>query len=193
MQSEAGAAGTLHGAVTRGALGTTFTASQGLLLMLPNMFKIAGELTPTVIHVAARTDRHACAQHLRRPQRRDGGAHDRVRDVVREQRPGGGRLRRRCPRHDARYARAVPALLRRLPHEPRARHDRVPVDRRSRRDDRPVRRERPPRPRSRSRSPGAARQRAESRRVLPGTRGVQPVLRRVPGAVQASMDLLAAS
>ena len=54
MQSEAGAAGTLHGAVMRGALGTTFTASQGLLLMLPNMFKIAGELTPTVIHVAAR-------------------------------------------------------------------------------------------------------------------------------------------
>ena len=55
MQSEAGAAGTLHGAVTRGALGTTFTASQGLLLMLPNMFKIAGELTPAVIHVAARS------------------------------------------------------------------------------------------------------------------------------------------
>src|SRR6476619_5644199 len=55
MQSEAGAAGTLHGAITRGALGTTFTASQGLLLMLPNMFKIAGELTPAVIHVAART------------------------------------------------------------------------------------------------------------------------------------------
>jgi pyruvate-ferredoxin/flavodoxin oxidoreductase len=55
MQSEGGAAGTLHGAVTRGALGTTFTASQGLLLMLPNMFKIAGELTPTVIHVAARS------------------------------------------------------------------------------------------------------------------------------------------
>ncbi len=54
MQSEAGAAGTLHGAITRGALGTTFTASQGLLLMLPNMFKIAGELSPTVIHVAAR-------------------------------------------------------------------------------------------------------------------------------------------
>ncbi len=55
MQSEAGAAGALHGAVTRGALGTTFTASQGLLLMIPNMFKIAGELTPAVIHVAART------------------------------------------------------------------------------------------------------------------------------------------
>jgi pyruvate-ferredoxin/flavodoxin oxidoreductase len=55
MQSEAGAAGALHGAVQEGALGTTFTASQGLLLMLPNMYKIAGELTPTVLHVAART------------------------------------------------------------------------------------------------------------------------------------------
>lgn len=55
MQSEAGAAGALHGAVTKGTLGTTFTASQGLLLMLPNMYKIAGELTPAVIHVAART------------------------------------------------------------------------------------------------------------------------------------------
>ncbi|HXG34783.1 MAG TPA: pyruvate:ferredoxin (flavodoxin) oxidoreductase [Bryobacteraceae bacterium] len=55
MQSEAGAAGALHGAVQAGALGTTFTASQGLLLMIPNMFKIAGELTPATIHVSART------------------------------------------------------------------------------------------------------------------------------------------
>ena len=55
MQSEAGAAGTLHGATTRGALAATFTASQGLLLMLPNMFKVAGELSPAVIHVAARS------------------------------------------------------------------------------------------------------------------------------------------
>ncbi|KAA3607888.1 MAG: pyruvate:ferredoxin (flavodoxin) oxidoreductase [Planctomycetota bacterium] len=55
MQSEAGAAGTLHGSLQTGALTTTFTASQGLLLMLPNMFKVAGELTPTVIHVAARS------------------------------------------------------------------------------------------------------------------------------------------
>ena len=54
MQSEAGAAGALHGSLQTGALSTTFTASQGLLLMLPNMFKIAGELTPAVIHVAAR-------------------------------------------------------------------------------------------------------------------------------------------
>jgi pyruvate-ferredoxin/flavodoxin oxidoreductase len=55
MQSEAGAAGAVHGSLQAGALTTTFTASQGLLLMLPNMYKIAGELTPAVIHVAART------------------------------------------------------------------------------------------------------------------------------------------
>lgn len=55
MQSEGGAAGALHGALQSGSLGTTFTASQGLLLMIPNMYKIAGELTATVIHVAARS------------------------------------------------------------------------------------------------------------------------------------------
>lgn len=55
MQSEGGAAGTLHGALQAGALATTFTASQGLLLMIPNMYKIAGELLPTVFHIAART------------------------------------------------------------------------------------------------------------------------------------------
>lgn len=55
MQSEAGAAGAIHGALQAGALTTTFTASQGLLLMLPNMYKIAGELTPTVFHIASRS------------------------------------------------------------------------------------------------------------------------------------------
>lgn len=55
MQSEAGAAGTVHGALQSGSLTTTFTASQGLLLMIPTMYKVAGELTPTVFHVAART------------------------------------------------------------------------------------------------------------------------------------------
>lgn len=54
LQSEGGAAGTVHGALQAGALATTFTASQGLLLMIPNMYKIAGELTPAVFHVAAR-------------------------------------------------------------------------------------------------------------------------------------------
>jgi pyruvate-ferredoxin/flavodoxin oxidoreductase len=55
MQSEGGAAGAIHGALQTGALATTFTASQGLLLMIPNMYKIAGELTPVVFHVAARS------------------------------------------------------------------------------------------------------------------------------------------
>ncbi len=55
MQSEGGAAGVIHGALQTGTLATTFTASQGLLLMIPNMYKIAGELTPTVFHVSART------------------------------------------------------------------------------------------------------------------------------------------
>src|SRR5580698_8811649 len=55
MQSEGGAAGAMHGALQAGALSTTFTASQGLLLMIPNMYKIAGELTASVMHVTART------------------------------------------------------------------------------------------------------------------------------------------
>ncbi|MFZ0790503.1 MAG: pyruvate:ferredoxin (flavodoxin) oxidoreductase, partial [Chromatiaceae bacterium] len=55
LQSEAGAAGAIHGALQGGSLATTFTASQGLLLMIPNMYKIAGELTPTVLHVSARS------------------------------------------------------------------------------------------------------------------------------------------
>src|SRR5574344_2928798 len=55
MQSEAGAAGTVHGSLDAGALTTTFTASQGLLLMIPNMYKIAGELLPAVLNVSART------------------------------------------------------------------------------------------------------------------------------------------
>src|SRR5438093_5200112 len=55
MQSEGGAAGAVHGALQTGSLTTTFTASQGLLLMIPNLYKIAGELTSTVFHVAART------------------------------------------------------------------------------------------------------------------------------------------
>lgn len=57
MQSEGGVAGAIHGALQTGALATTYTASQGLLLMIPNLFKIVGELTPFVLHVAARTDR----------------------------------------------------------------------------------------------------------------------------------------
>ena len=120
MQSEAGAAGTLHGALQKGALATTFTASQGLLLMVPNMFKIAGELTPAVIHVAARTiathalsifgdhsDVISCPHHgLGHPGGKLG--------------PRGARL---CPRRPCCHppsASAVPPLLRRFPDFPRA-------------------------------------------------------------------------
>jgi len=54
MQSEAGVAGAVHGSLTTGAVTTTISASQGLLLLMPNMYKIAGELTPTVFHITAR-------------------------------------------------------------------------------------------------------------------------------------------
>ena len=116
MQSEAGAAGTLHGALQTGALATTFTASQGLLLMLPNMFKIAGELTPAVIHVAAR----AIATHALSifgdhsdvmAARSTGFAMLCASSVQEAQDFAAGRA---CG-HAAR-AGAVPALLRRVPH-----------------------------------------------------------------------------
>ena len=77
MQSEGGAAGAIHGALQTGALATTFTASQGLLLMIPNMYKIAGELTPAVFHIAARSSRLG-AFDLWRPQRRDLRGHGRA-------------------------------------------------------------------------------------------------------------------
>ena len=78
MQSEGGAAGTVHGALQTGSLTTTFTASQGLMLMLPNMYKIAGELTPAVFHVAARSLAAQGLVHLWRPPGCDGGTHHRL-------------------------------------------------------------------------------------------------------------------
>ena len=78
MQSEGGAAGAVHGALQTGALTTTFTASQGLLLMIPNMYKIAGELTSTVFHVAARSHCRAWPFHLRRSSGCDGCPPDRL-------------------------------------------------------------------------------------------------------------------
>jgi pyruvate-ferredoxin/flavodoxin oxidoreductase len=64
MNSEAGAAGALHGAIAAGVLVSTYTASQGLLLMVPNMYKIAGEHLPVVFHVTARTvSTHALSIH----------------------------------------------------------------------------------------------------------------------------------
>ena len=124
MQSEGGAAGAVHGALQAGALSTTFTASQGLLLMIPNMFKIAGELTPTVFHVSARTvATHALSifgDHSDVMATRSTGfallASNTVQEVMDMalDRPG---------RH-ARVAHPVRPLLRRLPDLPRGHEDR---------------------------------------------------------------------
>ena len=124
MQSEGGAAGALHGALQGGALTTTFTASQGLLLMIPNMYKIAGELTAAVMHVAARS---LAAQGLS-----IFGDHS---DVMAVRQTGFALLASASVQeaHDLalvaqaatlRDARAVPALLRRVSHLARAEHDR---------------------------------------------------------------------
>lgn len=86
MQSEGGAIATVHGALQTGALSTSFTSSQGLLLMIPTLYKLAGQLTPFVLHVAARTI------DLWRSFRRDGGAPDGMRNAVRQQRSGSTRL-----------------------------------------------------------------------------------------------------
>ncbi|MFR3289584.1 MAG: hypothetical protein ACLTSG_04520 [Lachnospiraceae bacterium] len=97
MQAESGAAGAVHGSLNAGALTTTYTASQGLLLMIPNMYKIAGELLPGVFHVTARTLASHTPQHLRRPSGRHGLPPDRLCHAVRDQRPGGHGPGRRGP------------------------------------------------------------------------------------------------
>ena len=116
MQSEGGAAGAVHGALQSGALTTTFTASQGLLLMLPNMFKIAGELTPTVFHVAARAlatqalsifGDHTDVMAVRVHRLRLAGV---------RQRAGGARYGADRPGGDAGVAHSGAAFLRRFPH-----------------------------------------------------------------------------
>ena len=116
MQSEAGAAGTVHGSLAAGALTTTYTASQGLLLMIPNMYKLAGELLPAVFHVSARTvATHALniprAEHLRRPLRRHGLPPDRLCHAVRVQPPGGHGPGRGGPPGRHQGPRPLPELL----------------------------------------------------------------------------------
>ena len=118
MQSEAGAAGAIHGALQSGSLATTFTSSQGLLLMIPNMYKIAGELSPMVLHVAARA---LAAQALS-----IFGDHQDVmacrstgfRDAVLGLGAGGHGLRPDRPGGHPGGTGALRALLRRLPHLP---------------------------------------------------------------------------
>ena len=106
MQSEGGAAGAVHGSLQAGALTTTFTASQGLLLMIPNMYKIAGELLPTVFHVSART----LASHVLCIF----GDHQ---DVMACRQTGGSDGSGRCsPLGNDQEPRAFPELLRRFPY-----------------------------------------------------------------------------
>ncbi len=180
MQSEAGAAGAVHGALQAGSLTTTFTASQGLLLMIPNMYKIAGELTSYCMHVSARTvATHALSIF---------GDHS---DVMACRQTGFAHL---CSgsvqeAHDfaligqaATLAARVPFLhyLRRLPHLARGVEDRGADRRRSALDDHRRAGGRPPQAGAHPRPPAGARHGAEPGRVLPGARGVQPVLHRLP-------------
>ena len=84
MQSEAGASGTVHGSLAAGALTTTYTASQGLLLMIPNMYKIAGELLPACIPCLRSYRVHSGSEHLRRSFRRVCLPSDRFCHAVRD-------------------------------------------------------------------------------------------------------------
>ena len=180
MQSEGGAAGALHGALQAGALGTTFTASQGLLLMIPNMYKIAGELTAAVIHVAARTvATHALSIF---------GDHS---DVMATRATGFALLSSNsvqeasdlaCIAHAATLEARVPFLHFfdgfRTSHEVNMIAPMSDDDLRAVVDDKFVRQHR-----ERAMSPGpahSARHSTKSRCVFSGARGVQPVLSRLP-------------
>ncbi len=190
MQSEAGAAGAVHGALQAGALATTFTASQGLLLMIPNMFKIAGELTPFTMHVAARTiATHALSIF---------GDHS---DVMACRTTGFAMLSSSSVQeaHDfaaiahaatLSVARAVPAFLRRLSDVARGLEDRGAHRRRPARVGIGGAGRRPPPAGAHAGPSRAAGNRAEPRHVLPGARGGQPLLSRLSrhrGAVDGAV------
>ena len=124
MQSEAGAAAALHGALASGALGTTYTASQGLMLMIPNLYKIAGEFLPGVFHVAARAlSTHALSifgdQSDVMACRMTGCCH-----AGQQQRPGGDGPGRGCPPGGDQVQGTLHALLRRVSDLPRTAEDR---------------------------------------------------------------------
>ena len=124
MQSEAGAAGALHGALQKGALATTFTASPGPAADDPQHVQDRRRADAGG-HPRRRADhRDPRPLDLRRPQRRDARAHDGLGDARRRLGPGGARLRARGPRRDAAGPRPVPPLLRRLPDLARDQQDR---------------------------------------------------------------------
>ena len=110
MQSEAGAIATVHGALQTGALSTSFTSSQGLLLMIPTLYKLAG--TNTVCPACSGTYRcHTCTLYFWRSFRRYGGAPDGLRDVVCSKRPGSARLCSHFANRDAEKPRAIYSFL----------------------------------------------------------------------------------
>jgi pyruvate-ferredoxin/flavodoxin oxidoreductase len=181
MQSEGGAAGALHGALTSGALGTSFTASQGLLLFVPNLYKMAGELTPFVLHVAAR----ALATHALSIF----GDHS---DVMACRATGCALLASNSVQEaqDMALIAQAATLAGRIPvihffdgfrtsHEVAKIVAVEPDTVRAMIDDHLVG---PPRPRPVARAPGAARHGPEPRRVLPVAGAQQPLLRRLPGS-----------
>ena len=182
MQSEGGAAGAVHGALQAGALATTFTASQGLLLMLPNMYKIAGELTPFTMHVAAR----AIATHALSIF----GDHS---DVMACRQTGFALLCASSVQeaHDFAAVAHAATLHTRVPFLHffdgfRTSHEVTRIETLS---DADLRRaaarganRRAPGARADARPPDDSRHGAESRHLLPGARSVQRLLRRVPAA-----------
>ena len=195
MQSEGGAAGAVHGALQTGALTTTFTASQGLLLMIPNMFKIAGRADLRRSSTSSARDRgHPRALDLRRPQRRDGRARDRLRPAGLQLGAGSHGLGPDRPGGHAGIARArsctssTASAPRHEVHEDRAAH--ADDDMRAMIDDDLV--ARAPRARPVARPPGPARHRAEPRRLLPGARDrATRSTCACPAIVQNAMDKFA--
>ena len=155
MQSEGGAAGAVHGSLQAGALTSTYTASQGLLLMIPNMYKIAGEFLPCVFHVSART--LARPLHLWRPPGRDGRTPDGLRHAGRRLRAGGDGLGRCGTLGYPQVTHPVRQLLRRLPHLARDPEDREARQRGSRSAHRSKGPGRVPRPRPEPDEPRGAR------------------------------------
>ena len=192
MQSEGGAAGAVHGALQTGALATTFTASQGLLLMIPNMYKIAGELTPTVFHVAARS---LAAQALS-----IFGDHS---DVMAARATGWAMLCSAIVQEAQDFALIAQAatLEARIPFLHffdgfRTSHEIAKIellaDDDVARDDRRGAGARASRARALAGSSGAARHGAEPGCLLPGARDGQSVLRRLPGrSCSETMDRFA--
>ena len=175
----------------KGALATTFTASQGLLVDGAQHVQDRRRADPGGHPRRRPHDRHPCPVDLRRPLRRDACPDDRLGHAGGQLGPGGPRLRPGRPRRHPAGTRAVPPLLRRVPDLARAGEDRPALGRGHGRADRRGRPHRLPPPGDEPGHPRRAGHGSEPGRVLPGPRGVQPYYLAVPGIVQATMDSLA--